>query len=66
VAVFELLSVGLAILQGTPEYFGLQMEVLLFVAAIFWVFSYLMSYASLRLEEALGVGERLAADSHLP
>jgi general L-amino acid transport system permease protein len=58
VAVFELLSVGLAILQGTPEYFGLQMEVLLFVAAIFWVFSYLMSYASLRLEEALGVGER--------
>jgi general L-amino acid transport system permease protein len=58
VAVFELLSVGLAILQGTPEYFGLQMEVLLFVAAIFWIFSYLMSYASLRLEEALGVGER--------
>lgn len=58
VAVFELLSVGLAILQGTPEYFGLQMEVLLFVAAIFWLFSYLMSFASLRLEKALGVGER--------
>jgi general L-amino acid transport system permease protein len=58
VAVFELLSVGLAILQGTPEYFGLQMEVLLFVAALFWLFSYLMSFASLRLEKALGVGER--------
>jgi general L-amino acid transport system permease protein len=58
VAVFELLSVGLAILQGTPEYFGLQMEVLLFVAALFWLFSYLMSFASLRLETALGVGER--------
>jgi general L-amino acid transport system permease protein len=58
VAVFELLSVGLAILQGNPEYFGLQMEVLLFVSAIFWILSYLMSYASLRLEAALGVGER--------
>jgi general L-amino acid transport system permease protein len=58
VAVFELLSVGLSILQGTPEYFGLQMEVLLFVAAIFWLFSYLMSFVSLRLEAALGVGER--------
>jgi general L-amino acid transport system permease protein len=58
VAVLELLSVGLAVLQGTPEYFGLQMEVLLFIAAIFWILSYLMSYASLRLEAALGVGER--------
>ena len=58
IAVLELLAVGRSILQGNPEYFGRQMEVLLFVAAIFWVLSYLMSYASLRLEAALGVGER--------
>ena len=58
IAVLELLAVGRSILQGNPEYFGRQMEVLLFIAAIFWVLSYLMSYASLRLEVALGVGER--------
>jgi general L-amino acid transport system permease protein len=58
IAVLELLAVGRSILQGNPEYFGRQMEVLLFIAAIFWVLSYLMSYASLRLEAALGVGER--------
>jgi general L-amino acid transport system permease protein len=34
------------------------MEMFLFIAAIFWVFNYAMSYASRRLEVALGVGER--------
>ena len=58
IAVLELLSVGRSIIQANPEYITLQTEVLLFIAAIFWIFSYLMSYASLRLESALGVGER--------
>lgn len=58
VAVLELLSVGLSILQGNPQYFGLQMEVLLFISVFFWILSYLMSYASLKLEAALGVGVR--------
>jgi general L-amino acid transport system permease protein len=58
VAVLEFLSVGRSIIQANPEYIGLQMEVYLFIAAVFWVFSYMMSYASQRLEVALGVGER--------
>jgi general L-amino acid transport system permease protein len=58
VAVLELLAVGRSILQANPEYIGQQTEVFLFVAAVFWIFSYLMSYASLKLEAALGVGER--------
>jgi len=58
VAVLELLSVGRSILQSTPEFIGMQMEVFLFIAVVFWIFSYLMSYASLRLEAALGVGKR--------
>jgi ABC-type amino acid transport system permease subunit len=32
--------------------------VYIFVAAIFFVFSYAMSFASYRLEAALGVGKR--------
>jgi general L-amino acid transport system permease protein len=58
IAVLELLSVGRSILQANPEYIGLQTEVYIFIAAVFWIFSYLMSYASRRLEVALGVGER--------
>jgi general L-amino acid transport system permease protein len=58
IAVFEFLSVGRSILQGNPQYFGLQLEVYLFITAVFWILCYLMSYASLKLEAALGVGER--------
>jgi general L-amino acid transport system permease protein len=58
VAVLELLSIGRSILQGNPEYIGLQAEVYVFIAAIFWIFSYSMSVTSRRLEEQLGVGSR--------
>lgn len=58
VAVLELLAVGRSILQSNPEYIGLQMEVYGFVAAVFWILSYMMSYASQRIEVSLGVGER--------
>lgn len=58
VGINDLLGIGNAILNLNPEFVSLQMEVYLFIAAIFWVFSYFMSYASLQLEQALGVGER--------
>jgi general L-amino acid transport system permease protein len=57
VALLELLGVGRSVL-AQPEFLGLQTEVYVFVAAIFFIFSYAMSYASYRLEEALGVGKR--------
>jgi len=58
VALTELLTIGGAVLQSNSEWLLLDMEVFLFIAAIFWVFTYSMSYASRRLEKALGVGER--------
>ncbi len=54
----ELLGIGRAVIQASPEYVRLQLEVYLFIALIFWVFSYAMSYSSQQLERALGVGER--------
>lgn len=57
VGLLDLLSVGRSVL-AQPEFMGLQTEVYLFVAAVFFVFSYAMSYASYRLETALGVGKR--------
>ncbi len=58
VGLLELLAVGRAVLESNAEWKLLNMEVYLFIAAIFWVFNYAMSYASRRLEVALGVGER--------
>ena len=58
VGLVELLAVGKAVLNSNVEWLLLDKEVYLFIAAVFWVFTYSMSYASRRLEKALGVGER--------
>lgn len=55
--LLELLGIGMAVLAN-PNYMGLQREVYVFIALIYGIFSYAMSYASRRLEIALGVGER--------
>ena len=58
VGLTELLAVGKAVLQINTEWLLKDMEVYLFIAALFWIFTYSMSYASRRLEVALGLGER--------
>jgi general L-amino acid transport system permease protein len=57
VGLFDLLNIGRAVLaQG--EFLGLHREVFLFVAAVYWVFSFTLSTFSRRLERALGLGVR--------
>ena len=58
VGLMELLAVGKAVLQTNQEWLLRDKEVYLFIAIVFWIFTYSMSYASRRLEVALGVGER--------
>lgn len=58
VGIIELLNIGKSIIQSDPEFIQLQAEVYIFIAAVFWIFSSVMSYASRQLESALGVGER--------
>jgi general L-amino acid transport system permease protein len=58
VGLLELLAVGKAVLQSNQEWLLRDQEVYLFIAVIFWIFTYSMSYASRRLEIALGLGER--------
>lgn len=58
VGLLELLAIGRAVLQSNQEWLLLDKEVYLFVAVLFWIFTYSMSYASRRLEVALGLGER--------
>jgi general L-amino acid transport system permease protein len=58
VGLLDILGVGKSIIAGNPEWVAAQAEVYLFIAAVFWVFTYSMSRSSRRLEKALGVGER--------
>ncbi|MCH8194450.1 MAG: amino acid ABC transporter permease [Chloroflexi bacterium] len=58
VALLDIVGIGRSIILGNVEWRGSQREVYLFLAAVFWVFTYSMSYASRKLEEALGVGRR--------
>ncbi len=58
VGLMELLAVGKAVLQSNQEWLLRDKEVYLFIAVLFWIFTYAMSYASRRLEVALGLGER--------
>lgn len=57
VGLLELLGIGRAVL-AQPQWFGAQLEVYVFIAAVFFVLCYTMSQASYRLETALGVGSR--------
>ncbi len=57
VGIFDLLGIARSVLAN-PNYIGTQLEVYTFVALVYWVFSYGLSYGSKRLETSLGVGER--------
>jgi len=57
VGLYDLLGIARA-LPSQPEFIGRQPEVYMFIAAIYWMFSYVMSYMSQRLEVRMGVGER--------
>ena len=57
IGLLELLGIARSVL-AQPHYVGNQREVYLFVGLIYWIFSYMMSYISQRVESNLGVGER--------
>lgn len=58
VGINEILGIGKSIVLGNPEWVTAHMEVYVYIALLFWVFTYAMSYSSRRLERALGVGKR--------
>ena len=55
IGLLDLLSIAKTVIAN-PDWLGLQTEVYLFAAAIYFVFSYSMSYISQKIEGALGVG----------
>ena len=59
VGINDLLGIGRSVINMDPEFVQLQTEVYIFIAVIYWIFSYLMSLASRRLEDVMGVSTRL-------
>jgi general L-amino acid transport system permease protein len=57
VSLLELLGIGRAVLSQ-QEWQGAQVEVYVFVAAVFFVLCWVISQASYRLEASLGVARR--------
>ncbi|MDH3942831.1 MAG: amino acid ABC transporter permease [Anaerolineae bacterium] len=55
VGINDLLGIGRAIVNSEPAFLQLQLEVYIFIAVIYMIFSYLMSMASRRLETTMGV-----------
>ena len=58
VGMLDILEIGRAIVQGNVEFADNGRELYIFVAVVFWLITYTMSYASRSLERHLGVGER--------
>jgi general L-amino acid transport system permease protein len=57
VGLFDLVGIAKTVL-AQPAFLGTHREVYAFISLLYWVFSYAMSYVSIRLEESLGVGKR--------
>ncbi len=55
--LIELLGISASILAN-PDYVGRYVEVYLFAGGLYWIFCYVMSIASQRLENSLGVDQR--------
>ena len=58
VGLLDIVGIGKSIVLGNVQWIGSQREVYVFLAGVFWIFTYSMSYASRKLEVALGVGKR--------
>lgn len=54
IGLLDLLGIAKTVIAN-PDWLGLQAEVYLFAAVVYFVFSYSMSYVSLRIEDALGI-----------
>ncbi len=58
IGMLDVVEISRAFIQGNPEYLASAKELFIFLALIFWVFTYTMSTVSRRVEQHLGVGER--------
>ena len=58
IGMLDVVEISRAFIQGNAEYLSSAKELFIFLALVFWVFTYTMSYVSQKVEENMGVGQR--------
>ena len=58
IGMLDVVEISRAFIQGNAQYLSNAQELFIFLALLFWIFTYTMSYVSRRVERHLGVGER--------
>ena len=58
IGMLDVVEISRAFIQGNPEFLANAKELFIFLALVFWIFTYSMSTVSRRVEQHLGVGER--------
>ena len=58
IGMLDIVEISRAFIQGNTEYLSSAKELFIFLALVFWIFTYTMSYVSGRVERHLGVGQR--------
>ena len=58
IGMLDVVEIGRAFIQGNQEFLEHAPELFVFLAIVFWIFTYSMSYVSKRVEHHLGVGQR--------
>ena len=58
IGMLDVVEISRAFIQGNAEFLANTQELFLFLALVFWIFTYTMSYVSRRIEAHLGVGRR--------
>ena len=58
ISMQEVVEIGRVFIQSNLEFLPSAPELFIFLALVFWVFTYTMSYVSRKIEQHLGVGKR--------
>ena len=58
IGMLDIVEIGRAFIQGNQQFLDNAPELFVFLAVVFWIFTYSMSYVSRRVERNLGVGVR--------
>ena len=58
IGMLDIVEISRAFIQGNTEYISSAKELFIFLALVFWIFTYAMSHVSRRIEEHLGVARR--------
>ena len=58
IGMLDVVEISRAFIQGNVEFIKSAQELFIFLALVFWIFTYTMSYVSRHIERVMGVGVR--------